>query len=221
MVNSFLVITSDYDSFTIGLCVGNSCIDHLSDATHKISRNLVPMLINILDKNSICLDSLKFVAVNCGPGPFTTLRSIIASTNGLSFATKVPLVEVDGIKALLLEHSSPLFPITIALFNAFNNDLYFGIKVFEKEVETGYKNQIQFLTDLSKKYPEQTIRFIGSGVDLYQATIIEFFKTWAFIPDPLPKTASIQQISKIGLEQFVSGLGISNQLKPLYLKNIY
>jgi len=221
MVNSFLVITSDYDSFAIGLCVGNNCIDYLSDATHKISKNLVPMLANILDKNSICLDDLKFVAVNCGPGPFTTLRSVIASVNGLNFVAKIPLIEVDSIKALLTEYSSPLFPNTIALFNAFNNDIYFGVQISEKNIETGYQNHIQFLTDLSKKYPERTIRFIGSGADLCRTTIIEIFKTWVFIPDPLPKAASVQQIAKIGLEQFISGIGISNQLKPLYLKNLY
>ena len=70
---------------------------------------------------------------------------------------------------------------------------------------------------LYEQYPEQRIRFIGNGTELYRASIVAQFAQYAFIPEPLPQTVSLQQVAQIGLQKWQQQ-EISNQLFPLYLK---
>jgi len=123
------------------------------------------------------------------------------------------------MKAFLAEFNSPLFPYTIALFNAFNKDVYFGIKTPTSE-EIGYKNGEQLLIELSKQLNQHQVRFIGSGTKLLHPLLVTYFKDRAYIPDPIPMSASIEQIGRVGLSQFLTQQGVTRQLNPLYLKKI-
>ncbi len=82
----------------------------------------------------------------------------MVSANGLSFARNLPLVGVDGLKAFLYEYTNVMFPITVGLLNAFNNDVYFAIEHNNEIIATGY-NTISIVLDmLYVRYQEQKIR---------------------------------------------------------------
>lgn len=213
----FLAIQATYDNFEIGLFDQISCIDMVQEDKMRASKNFILLLESLLRRNQIGLENLTFIAVNQGPGLFSALRSIITFANALSFAQKLPLVGVDGLKALVCEHANAAFLVTVALLNAFNNDVFFAIECAGEIVATGYDPILGFLDRLYDQYPEQTIRFIGNGTELYRAPIIAQFGSYAFIPNSLPQTVSMQQVGKIGLQKW-SQQEISNQLFPLYLK---
>jgi len=124
----FLSIQNTYNELELALIRDETVLISLADDKMRASKDLIPLVNYVCEKTKIHLRDLNFIAVNQGPGPFTTLRVVIASVNGLAYGAKIPLVGIDGLDALLLEHSDPAYPHTIALLNAFTNDVYFGIQ---------------------------------------------------------------------------------------------
>jgi tRNA threonylcarbamoyladenosine biosynthesis protein TsaB len=213
----FLAIQATYDNFEIGLFDHTRCIDTIQEDKMLASKNFILLLESLLRRNQIGLKNLNFIAVNQGPGLFSALRSIITFANALSFAQQLPLVGIDGLKALVHEHANAAFPITVALLNAFNNDVYFAVERADEIIDIGYDPISIFLDRLYEQYPEQKIRFIGNGVELYRASIVAQFAQYGVIPASLPQMVSLQQVAKIGLQKWQQQ-EISNQLFPLYLK---
>jgi tRNA threonylcarbamoyladenosine biosynthesis protein TsaB len=194
-------------------------INWVAEDKIRASKNFVLLIDGLLKEHHIKFSDLSFLAVNQGPGPFTTLRVVIASVNGLSYATKIPLVGIDALDALLAEHESVLYPSTIALLNAFNQDVYFGVsRTGQADVPKGYKNITVFLQELQSSMPNQTVRFVGNGAELYHREITAAFGAHAYIPTPMPQTASVNQIGIMGLNQWEKQENVTNELYPLYLK---
>ena len=140
-----LSIAHTYQSIEIALCNGDHCIDRATEETGHASKHLIPLISSLLEKNQVTLKQIQWIAVNQGPGPFTTLRVMIASVNGLSFATGIPLIGIDGIRALLAQY--PSNQTTIALLDAFNKDVYYGIQTHDGTLQTGYEEYQPVLPD--------------------------------------------------------------------------
>ena len=186
---SFLILQSTYTTVEVGLSNGQKIILPKAES----SAQLIPAIQNLLANNSLELKNLEFIAVNQGPGPFTTLRVVIATANGLSFASGVPLVGVDGLHAIL-ENNRDETRVNIVLLNAFGGDVYFGIDA-EGARTTGWKNRELLMQELLSTYKD--IRFLGSPED--------------------PMAPSLEIVGKLALEKFTQGLK-SHELQPLYLK---
>ena len=126
-MHSYIAIQNTYHIFEMALFINNQLHDQIHEDKRHTSSLFIPLLEQLLNRNNISLSSLDFCAVNCGPGPFSTLRSIIASANGLYFATKIPLIGIDGLDATFTEYYQSQYHYTIILLNAFNNDVYYLI----------------------------------------------------------------------------------------------
>ena len=75
---------------------------------------------------------LAFLAVNQGPGAFTSLRVIIASINGLALGdAQKRLIGVDGLDALAQEAHQKYIKdqnaLLVPLLNAYNSEVYYGV----------------------------------------------------------------------------------------------
>ena len=126
-MHSYIAIQNTYDIFEMALFINNNIIDHIHDDKRHTSKMFIPFLDQLCIRNNILFSNISFCAVNCGPGPFSTLRSIIASVNGLYLATNVPLIGIDGLEATFLEFYDKQYQNTIVLLNAFNNEVYYLI----------------------------------------------------------------------------------------------
>lgn len=217
-MTQFISIQNTYNTLEIGLFKDGQLLDWVTEDKISASKNCIPLIATLLAKHGTGLTHLSFIAVNQGPGPFTTLRVVIATVNGLSYANNIPLIGIDALDALLTEYHHTEYPITIALLNAFNNDVYFGIQNGTEEFEKGYKNITKLIEALQQKFPHETIRFIGNGAALFIQPITETFGARAFMPEQIPNTCTIQQIGLLGLEQWQTKQEGSKELQPLYLK---
>jgi tRNA threonylcarbamoyl adenosine modification protein YeaZ len=180
------------------------------------SKQLIPTLSQLLHDHHIQLQQLPFLAINQGPGPFTTLRVVITTANGLSFASGIPLIGIDALTAAHIEWHNNKYPFTVIMFNAFAFDVYCLIEQNSNVIFTGYKNIDQLLQELSKH--RESIRFIGNGVALYREKIKNIFGNYAYIPEPNPRYCSLEQIGKMGYAAWKQGNKGVQQLLPLYLK---
>lgn len=215
----FLAIQNTYNTLDIALFENNQAIETSIEDKIRASKNCALMIEEMLSKHKLTFADLSFIAVNQGPGPFTTLRTVIASANGLSFASGLPLIGIDGIEALLLEHKDAVYPNTVALLNAFNNDVYFGIsQPHPSEHIKGYGPIASILEKINSIYGTQKIRFLGNGVELHKQMILGRFGDNAFIPEVQPETCTVHQVGLMGLEKWQNKQGLTHQLFPLYLK---
>lgn len=213
----FLTIQADYERYEIGLCENNSIIDSITEDKRYASRDLVISLESVLSRNNKNLSDISYIVANQGPGPFTSLRVIITTVNGLNFSTGIPLIGINSLEALLAEYPSE--HISVAMLNAYNKDVYYAIQKDDKFVEENCKNYQLLLDDLQKKYPQQIIRFIGNAAEIYRDEIIKTLNSLAVIPHQLPHHASLAQFARMGAELYQKNK-TEEQLKPIYLKSL-
>ena len=216
----YIAFQHNYKALEIGLFKDETLIAVEKEEKNRASKYIITLVDSILKKNSLSPSSLSFIATNQGPGPFATLRVIISTMNGISFASKIPLIGVDGIKSLINEHAHQSI-ITIALLNAYGKDVYYAISYpGNNKVETGWDNINLFLEKIEKDFPEKNIHFIGNGVELFKETIEQRFKNLALIPQDLPLTCSISQVGKEAFKTWNSpSYKKEYNLYPLYLKS--
>lgn len=213
-METFLAIQNTYQQVQMALSLNGTLSDIISLDKTVASRDCINALNQLLCQNLVSLSDLSFIAVNHGPGPFTTLRVVISTVNGLSFASKIPLIGINGMQALASEHSESQ---KVILLNAFGNDVYYLIETPGSQT-MGVANAASLIQQVSQKIPHNPILFLGNGTLLYQELIAATFGDRAQIPDPLPETTSLQTIVQLAAVQWKSQENISFELQPLYYK---
>lgn len=216
-MNFFLVIQNTYEELQIALLQGTHLIALQSISKMEASTRFISVLESLLNQHQLTLTQIPFIAVNQGPGPFTTLRTVLSCANGLSFASKVPLIGVDGLDAFIHEQSDKKYPNTVLLLNAFGQDVYFAIQS-DQATQKGYQNIDVLLEQIKETTANKTIRFLGNGTQLFQEKIVALFGKDAYIPKDIPSYCSIQAVGMLGLEKWNHGEKGCHQLLPLYLK---
>ena len=190
----YLAIQHTQDTFEIALFIDNNFIDTISDDKRYTSKLFIPHLEQLLSKNNITFAELSFCVVNCGPGPFSTLRSIIASANGLHLATNIPLISIDGLEATFLEFYDPAYENTVVLLNAFNNESYYLIAHHNHIISTGYKKTELLTQEIAERFPASTLNIVDN------------------------KICSIKTIGRLGYEKYSNKQSANGYLAPLHLK---
>jgi tRNA threonylcarbamoyladenosine biosynthesis protein TsaB len=216
-MHSYIAIQNTYDVFEIALFINNELIGKKRENKYNASKLFIPLLDELLKQNNAKISDFDFCAVNCGPGPFSTLRSIIASVNGLHFATNIPLIGIDGLDATFLEFYNNSYENTVILLNAFNNEVYYLIAHRNQILSKGYQKIDSFLQKIKGEIPAP-LHFIGNGVTLHQSLIAEKLGDNAVIKEPNPAMCSVEMIGKIGLEKWPLKQGATNFIMPLHLK---
>lgn len=216
MIN-FLTIQNTYHEVQICLSQNNQILDQTKASKIEASKMLAPLIGALLEKNDKNFSALKFIAANYGPGPFTTLRTVLATVNGLSFAAHLPLIGINALDALLYEHPQVDGIPVVVLLNAFNQDVYFAIKDGDK-VQQGCKKAQLLITELAEQFEKTPLRFVGNGTELHKEFILNTFGPQALIHEPIAESPSIKTIAQMALEKWEREEGISDQLLPVYLK---
>lgn len=215
MIN-YLAIQNTYQQVEFAVCKNGSIIDSVSIPKILASKSIITSLSTLLSKNNLSLHDLSCIGVNQGPGPFTTLRVIIATVNGLAYATQIPIIGIDALEAIVQEHKQKNYPL-VALLNAFNNDVYYAIcNEHGAIVQKNYGNIDVVLQLIDQLLPTQQIIFTGNAIPLFSEQIHQRFGKRLSILDA--DTCSLSQIARMTFDSWQSNSGISKSISPLYLK---
>ncbi len=213
----FLAFQNTYEQVEIGIFSSALMLEgHCIIAKTAASKDVIPTLASFLGEHKYILTDFPFIVVNQGPGPFTTLRVVISTVNGLSFATGIPLMGVDALEAAHREWEDDAYPITAIMFNAFAFDVYVAIAKQGTIVFKGSANIDQLLEKLKEEHAP--IRCIGNGATLYREKIKTILGNKAVIPEVNLDYCSLTSIAQLGHAQWQRGERGVNQLLPLYLK---
>jgi tRNA threonylcarbamoyladenosine biosynthesis protein TsaB len=206
-------IQNSYQSLQIALFNNQNCLEIIEIDKKDASKNIILIFEKLLKTNKCLLSQIDYITVNQGPGPFTTLRVVIASVNGISFGSKIPLIGINSLDALLDEFPSEY--TSVALLNAFTHSVYFALR---SNIEYGCKSANELISELCLKTNE-SFYFIGNGSILYKSMIETALGNRAHFPAIIPETCSIQKIGQLGFEKWQKKESLSNQLQPFYFKS--
>lgn len=216
-MTNFIVAHNTHEAIELGLFKDVICVDTIVLRKMELHRLIIPSLEHLLTKHAMTLSDVSFIAAYQGPAPFTTLRILLTVMNGISFASSIPLVGIDGLRALVTEYAGS-HPVTVGLMNAFNQELYYGIMTSDGQCETGYKNKDLLIADLYERYGQHgPVYFIGQGVVGVQDQIVATWGDAARIADPLPLFPSLDYLGSSALMRWQRN-ECERVLYPLYLK---
>lgn len=211
------ILHAHHQGVTLALCTINgqniSILDESIVPTKKASSQLIATLDAALRAHSLSFKQLAYLAVNRGPAPFTTLRTALATANGLAFATGIALIGVDGISIALAEAQSKIGAHAVVIMNAFCDDLYAAWI----DPQTGKeivvcKNYRQLFSELSKIFHDKKIVFCGDGTEKYAAAIAEIGGEIS------GDAASLIRAIAVATEKLWQAKKTSVHVAPLYLK---
>jgi len=220
----FISIQATYAHAQIALFGNADCIEVFEQHGTQASSSLIPYISTLLSKHNLTLKDISFIAVDKGPGAFTSLRVSIATVNGIAFDKKVPLIGIDGLDALNMQASKAIEPCNtlVVLLNAYNNDVYYAISTNSTQSSTtmdkGCKKIDQLLEQLQ---PHKKVRFVGNGAQLHAEIITTIFGRESVILDPKLSTASAEAIGQLAYEQCSKKENFSFRIEPNYVKTQY
>lgn len=162
----FLILSGSYSTLSLALCNGDTITAAHTAHDVRASAQLLPLLNkHLFIPTQSTIHDVAFIAVNAGPGAFTSLRVLLATVNGMALAAKKPVVSCDGIAvtAQCLAAKTPAQQEGIVLFNAYNNEVYYCMV---RSGKIGYQPLEQMVTQL-KNYAAP-VTLAGQGVAVYE-----------------------------------------------------
>jgi tRNA threonylcarbamoyladenosine biosynthesis protein TsaB len=222
----FISLQGSYQHTEIALYEGEECKEYRQIVDKKASAVLIPELDILLKKHHLTLADLSFIALDQGPGAFTSLRVIITTVNGIAFATEKPLIGIDGIDALAYEtfkETNKQSDALLVLLNAFNNEVYYGFYKREHDnlilaLPKSYENVDTLLDRLILNTQFSSLTCVGNGYHLYKEKIEHIAKSRIPLFFSPHNVASAHAVGEMALKVWRSQQSLSTSLMPLYLK---
>lgn len=190
----------------VGIFENEKLIDKIelnNGLTH--SETLMPILKQILEKNSLVLKDFDLIAVNIGPGSFTGIRIGVATAKAFSDSLTIPCVGIDSLEILAYQIKEP--SIVCSAIDCKNDNCYFALYELRNNeyviLEAPSAKTKQEVTDLlDSKYSNKEIKFVGD----------------AFSSKSLFNHLSVENLNLAALKKFTRNNFHGEEILPLYLK---
>lgn len=187
--------------------------------THSVQ--LMPMVVDILEKCNLTMQDIDAVVTSKGPGSFTGLRIGMATAKGLVQGCGCKLVAVatlDVLAANMWGADGWICPI----MNAKKNEVYTARYRFEAgKMQLHGEYQAIKPTDLAAEFTDncENIWFIGDGVEIYRALLTEAFGDKACFSPLSHRLSSAAVLAMLGYEKALNGeFEDLFTLVPLYVR---
>ena len=177
------------------------------------SENLMPLLDELLKRNSIDIKNVNLIACCVGPGSFTGIRIGVASIKPIAEVLNIKVASIMSLEALARNVEGK--ETIVSLIDARNNQVYCGI--FDKE----YNKKEEYLADdineviaVLKKY--ENITFVGNGAVLHKELLIQNLKNVEFSEN---NNQSAENVGKMGYKKYIENdLKTADTVVPVYLR---
>ena len=201
------------------LCEDDKIIDKLeidNGLTH--SQNLMPLIKDLLDKNSLKISDLDAFVCDIGPGSFTGIRIGVATAMAfVDCSNNVKYTGVSSLEALAYNIKEDGFIASI--IDCKNDNCYYALY----ELKNGKYTEILSPTAASifemfeqlKNTTNKTITFVGDGVNAYQSEILLNIENAIYASESL-NIINTENLAFAGFNKLSIGSELS--LTPLYLK---
>lgn len=181
------------------------------------SENLMPLVEEVLSRNSIKLADIDLIACSVGPGSFTGIRIGVSSVKAIAEVLGVPVAAVTSLETLSKNVNSQEYDdVTIvSLIDARNSQVYCGI--FDKnnnKKEEYIADSIESVITKLERY--SNIIFVGNGALVHKEILTSKFENARF--EENYKQSAIN-VGKIGFKKFKENDFLNaDTINPIYLR---
>ena len=230
-------IETSTSNLSLTLLNNENVINHISISfNNELSEIIVPTIKMFLEENHITFGDIFFLAVGCGPGSFTGIRSIISTALGITISNShIKSIGVNSLAGLAMsainEAKNQKLKYIVSSIDSKNDDLY--LQLF-KINDT--KNELLPIVNVSNietvKIEElynyfainnlifKDVLFIGHQSDVIKKMIDNFYISNNLIqyPDSLGvgKLASCIITNKINIKKTLFAF---DKFKPIYVRS--
>jgi tRNA threonylcarbamoyl adenosine modification protein YeaZ len=236
-MNFHLAVEGSYKTYRIALFEDYNCLYKQFEIEKSISSSLVCNIDQILERGQKKLKDLSFISVNCGPGAFTSLRTVISVLNGISFGSGVNLVPVDGLEALAKDSFAAAAEkfgkniskesLFVPMLNAYSGECYYSAYRFSennksvdfKIIDCKHAKIDQIFKEIANLFPKDNIYFSGNGLERYKDSVEDGITMIGMSRcQILPiNCCSVEQVGLMGFDLWKKGR-FCCQIEPFYLK---
>lgn len=177
------------------------------------SENLMPLLDELLKRNSLVPQDIELIACCVGPGSFTGIRIGVATIKPIAEVLNIHVATVMSLEALArnVENKSTI----VSLIDARNNQVYCGIfdENYNKKEEY-LADDINTIIEILKKYENITV--VGNGATLHRELLTQSLKNVEFSEK---NSQSAEMVGKIGYKKYLeNNLCTADTIMPVYLR---
>ena len=177
------------------------------------SENLMPLLDELLKRNSMDIKEIEMIACTVGPGSFTGIRIGVATIKPIAEVLNIKVASVMSLEALArnVENKSTI----VSLIDARNNQVYAGI------FDENYNKKEEYIADdinevikVLEKY--DNITFVGNGAILHKELLANSLKNVEFVEN---NKQTAENVGKIGYKKYLENdLCSADTIMPVYLR---
>jgi tRNA threonylcarbamoyladenosine biosynthesis protein TsaB len=218
-----LILNIDTSTETASVCIARDGIvlASISNPQQKDHAAFLHNAINdIIQKNSLKLNSLSAIAVINGPGSYTGLRVGMASAKGLCYALKMPLITVGSLEVLanaaIATTSWDKTVLYCPLIDARRMEVYTALFDGGMNEISSPKALIINESSFAEMLKTQKMYFFGSGASKFERIVSN--RNACF----LTLKGSMSSMSKLSFERFQAG-NFTDLIdsEPLYIKDFH
>lgn len=204
-----------------GACIleNSKIIDKLelnNGLTH--SESLMPLIQELLEKNSLKISDFDAFVCDIGPGSFTGIRIGVATVK--AFVDCFEKIQYTGISSLeALAFNSNNNGLICSIIDAKNDNCYYALYNLNDnnyiEILPPIAASINEMLNCLSKYSDKSITFVGDGVSSYKNIINENIQNAEFLSDDL-NNIKTSNLALAGFNRIYSNNTL--ELSPMYLK---
>ncbi len=177
------------------------------------SENLMPLLDELLKRNSLDIKNIDMLACCVGPGSFTGIRIGVATIKPIAEVLNIKVAEVTSLETLArgIENNETI----VSLIDARNNQVYCGI--FDKN----YNKKEEYLADDINEVIKRIEKYnnvicVGNGAILHKKLLENKIKNCQFVEE---NNQSAENVGKIAYKKYLENdLKTADTLIPIYLR---
>ncbi len=207
-------------------CSAALMLDDVRDSIFEVcpqqqSQRILPMIDELLTRNSTKLSELDAIAYGRGPGSFTGVRIASSTIQGLALGTDLPVIEISTLAAMAQQnYEQHGEKSTLALIDARMGEVYYGeYKIDEHGVACEVKSEAvlppEEVLPILKDYPNEP-SYVGTGFHAYQQELSLKLQSEVLAVN-YPNASYMLSIAK---KQFANNNMIPvEQIQPVYLRD--
>ena len=206
-----IVAQSTYTGIEVGLHNGISLnVKTVILDKKEACAQLIPKLHASLQQEGVTLDAITKIIVNKGPAPFSSLRTVIATMNGIAYASHIPLFGISVFDALNYRYNPEGDKALLIVLRAYSKEYYYGFYKQDQEPVIGICSSDE-LPSVSLTTDTRIIGYPEALSDKLQCTT-------QIIP---LNYCRLSELAQYGLHVIDQGLSGSNHISHFISKTIF
>jgi len=214
-----LALDTSTNACSAALMLDNETIQRHQIAPQEHSNLILPMIDELMAEAGTSLSELDAIAFGRGPGSFVGVRIAASVTQGIAFASELPVVAVSSLAALA---QGAEFEKTLVTFDARMGEVYWG--AYSRTAQ----NIVELVTEEGVCKPEEVVvpqstgtaswAGIGTGWDSYKKELSEHLPEVAVQSDflyPEAKYVAILGAYSYGLGDILG----AQDVRPVYIRD--